>query len=374
MKTSLKKLICLSLAIQMIVIPEMILAQEPAAKERARATALKLIPPNATAALIAHPRAALTGPNMEAIPHEIISAFGRQELGIDPMEIQLAVAAVEFHQNQRPDGAVALKFRQPISLEDLSPNLTRGAAVEELNGKPYIAAGDGISFYLPTDTVLLVGTEPMIQAMMKRAGTPNGSVHKHLSTGKASDLQLVVAMDSVRDMVNGQLSMAPPLPGALDRLKELPEHTEAVELRVDTTPFTSEFALHGIDGGATDEIEQILKRAINTGKLMAQEAARYNIDGDGEIEQASLAYSNRMIDMVAERFAPARQGNKVSLGGEVQAEVMVIGTLVAHAAASCSGGPAGRTACAGSKQWATNHPGAIESRSRVPRISCSRYL
>ncbi len=55
---------------------------------------LSYIPAEAAAILIAHPHDALTGPDAEWLPTEVITAAGMQNVGFDPITIKEAVVFV----------------------------------------------------------------------------------------------------------------------------------------------------------------------------------------------------------------------------------------------------------------------------------------
>ena len=91
--------VCLLLAGAMIGSPSMVYAQQlavirSARAERADGADLSYVTPGAVFAAVAHPRRVLTAPGMEMLPLEVMSAAGKKELGIDPLDVHMAIAAL----------------------------------------------------------------------------------------------------------------------------------------------------------------------------------------------------------------------------------------------------------------------------------------
>lgn len=315
-----------------VLAPELALAQQPrATKEVARRSALKLIPADATAGFVVHPRSAMLDPSMQMMPIEVISVMGKQQLGFDPMDVEVVVGAVKFAG--APEVAAALRLRQDLELGSLAPDLVAGTTEETLKGKPYLRAeAGGISFYLPNARTLLVGTDGMIQQMMERTGDPKQGIHRHLAAGNPADLQIVVALEELRGMIEGQLAMIPPLPGPLEGLKGIPNDSEAVELRVNVAGgFTGELALHANDDAAAKRIEEVIDGSMLMARRMAiAEFTRSSASGDEEIDAAMVQYTERMATTISDMLRPKRDGTKLTMGGsfEAQANTMIIAMLV----------------------------------------------
>ena len=84
---------------------------------------LSYVTPNAVVAVFAYPSRVLKAPGMEMLPHEIITAAGKQELGLDPADIEevLVVAHRRFLRHS-PAGPTlrAHKLRSRLLLSSKS--------------------------------------------------------------------------------------------------------------------------------------------------------------------------------------------------------------------------------------------------------------
>ncbi|HPP51881.1 MAG TPA: hypothetical protein PK777_02940, partial [Thermoguttaceae bacterium] len=63
---------------------------------------LDYIPPQATAALAAHPHRVFTSPEWDMFPREILTAQGKQSLGFDPVQITSILVVLEMELPNPP--------------------------------------------------------------------------------------------------------------------------------------------------------------------------------------------------------------------------------------------------------------------------------
>ena len=87
-----RKRIVWGLVALLVVSPSLSYAQQGANAAPAKKIDVSYITPDAVLAVVAHPRRVLTAPEMEMFPIEILSAVGKQQLGIDPVESRVGVA------------------------------------------------------------------------------------------------------------------------------------------------------------------------------------------------------------------------------------------------------------------------------------------
>ena len=100
MSRTCRATICYVLALAMAWSPSLVFSQQPAVPETATAEPaakldLSYVTPTAAFAAVTYPRRVLTAPGMEMLPIEVISAAGKKELGIDPLDVEqvMAIAA-----------------------------------------------------------------------------------------------------------------------------------------------------------------------------------------------------------------------------------------------------------------------------------------
>ena len=143
--------------------PTLVYAQPPVIAQQAPAAAkakidLGYVTPDTCAAVVLYPRHVLTAANMEMLPVEVLSAAGKKELGIDPVEIEQAMAIAEPPQGGPPAAAVVLRMATPLGQGKILGPLWDKTADGQLNGKTYRQAKGPMDFsiFQSDDRTLLV--------------------------------------------------------------------------------------------------------------------------------------------------------------------------------------------------------------------------
>ena len=90
-------------------------AEEPASTAAAKPKLdLDYITPDAVAGVALYPRAVLTSAAFQDMPIEVLSAAGKKMFGIDPAQIEQAIAIAEPPTAGPPGGVVILRMTAPI--------------------------------------------------------------------------------------------------------------------------------------------------------------------------------------------------------------------------------------------------------------------
>ena len=119
-----RKTVCCLLAISMALSPAMINVERSAAlAAETGGPDLAYITPEAAFAAVAYPQRVLTAPEMEMLPVEVISAMGKKELGIDPVDIESVMVIVE------PSGGRTSRLWRGASFFQALPTGRSSAAV-----------------------------------------------------------------------------------------------------------------------------------------------------------------------------------------------------------------------------------------------------
>ncbi|MEO1972679.1 MAG: hypothetical protein ABGX07_14050, partial [Pirellulaceae bacterium] len=77
------------------------------------------ITPGAVVAVTAYPHRVLTSPEAALYPVEILSAAGKQEFGIDPLDVAQVLAIIEAPVEGPPGLSVVFRLNRPIQLDTL---------------------------------------------------------------------------------------------------------------------------------------------------------------------------------------------------------------------------------------------------------------
>jgi hypothetical protein len=131
--------------------------------------------------------------------------------------------------------------------------------------------------------------------------------------------------------MKGGLQFAPVPPG-LEDIKKLPDLLSAVQFDVTLAGnFLIELTLFAQDEQAAPELERAMNSLLDGGsKLFAAQLVRERQSED-PVQQASLQYGRRMIDMLATALRPERKGDRlvVTIRDSSATQIAAIGGLMA---------------------------------------------
>jgi hypothetical protein len=329
----------------MVFSPSLIYAQQITAIQAARGQAaqaddldLSYVTPEAALGVVVHPRRVLTAPELEMLPIEVISAAGKKELGVDPVDVERVVLVAEPPQAGSPPsfGAVAYFSKPYGELGAIEPLLQRTVEAE-LDGKAY-RRGRGMmdfSLYMPDDKTLIIAHDPLLRKMLANRQSPSdGPVSTLLRKEKAAqqDLIAVLSVGPLRPLVAGDLARVP-LPPPFVGLKRVPDLLSAVEVKFNMTG-DQEMALiaYAEDEDAAKEIEKLIDSLIRTARqMMAAEMAK-DLASDDPVERALAQYGRRMSERIFEMMRPTRIGDRLELSGsgrDQSSQIATIGILIA---------------------------------------------
>lgn len=353
MSRKLRTTVCWLLIGVLLSTPSWTYAAEKAAADRAGPASdlVKYVTPDAVVGAIAQPRRVLTGPEMELLPTEVITAAGEKELGFDPMQLEQVLAVIEPPGLAGPPQAgVVLRFAEKAPAEAVATKLGPRTTEGTLNGKTY-RQGRGLdvpSIFAADEKTLVIAHDGLLRRMVSQDPARQGTVGKLLAgEGTSSDLTAAFAMEPVRGLLAAQLEQAP-LPPPLAGLKKTPELVESAEVGVNLGLMQGTsiaLKVHAKDEAAAKELEQLIQNGLDMAKqAMAAELEREMaraLQSEDPVERAMAKYlervRERMFGQTFEIIQPKRDGDTLvlALGGKTSPEqarlqqVAVIGFLVA---------------------------------------------
>lgn len=315
MSSIAKRMVSWLLIVTTSASPSLCYAQAAASPDASRAADVSWIPPDAAVAVVAFPRRTLTAPAMEMLPVEVISAAGKQQLGIDPLDIEQLIALAEPPKQGPPAFGIVLQLTRPVDESALKfpPGFSHRA----------LAGGK----------TLLIGAEPFLEKMAANQQKPvRGPLADLIAkTGAASDLTVVAMIGPIRPMLNEQLSLMP-LPPPLAELKKLPELIDAAKIDISIgTAQSLSLSMLTPDEAAAGSLEKLLNQLLDLGQQIATAQVAAQTTGDDPVQQASGQYSQRLLRKFVNMARPQRTGKRVriALDGQVNSQMATIGVLVA---------------------------------------------
>ena len=329
------------LVVVMTLSPTVVYSQPPAAKQPAKAAGearldLGYVTPDTVAAAVAHPRRVLTAPEMEMLPIEVISAAGKKELGIDPVEIEQILVIAEPPQAGPPGLAIVVRMASPIGQGKILAPVWGRTAEAELDGKTYRQARGpmDLSIFRPDDRTLIVAHDALLRKMLaNRASPKEGRMSRVLGRmTEPPDLAAVVLVEPLRPLIAAALAQEP-LPPPLAGLKEVPGLVSTVAAKANLTGDTSiSLTVRAKDEAAAKQLEDIIDQMLAMARqAMLAEVAKQAASPD-PVEQAMAKYGQRMSGRMMQAVRPARKGETLTLatsGRGGNAQIATIGILVA---------------------------------------------
>ncbi|MGA2034679.1 MAG: DUF1559 domain-containing protein [Thermoguttaceae bacterium] len=334
------------LAVTMTVSPSMVYAQQAVTIGQAaigQTTAagsatldLGHVTPETVAAAAAFPRRVLTAPEMELLPIEVLSALGKKELGIDPVEIEQAMLIVEPPQAGPPGAAVVLHMASPLGPGPILMPLQQRTTEAELGGKTYRKGQTPMdpSIFLADDRTLIVGTDELLRKMLANQANPKeGKMSRMLGrVTQPPDLLAAVLVEPLRPLIAMPLAQVP-IPPPLAGVEKVPELVNYVAAKVNLRGADISLTVRAEDEAAAKQLEDLVDRLLKLARqTMLAEVAKQAASGD-PVEQAGAKYLERVSGRMFEVFRPVRQGNTLSLstkgrGNGQMGSVAVIGILI----------------------------------------------
>lgn len=299
------------------------------------AQSFRFVTPEAVAALVAQPRRAFEGPGAELYPREIVSAAAKQQLGIDPLEIDQLVAFVESpNEPGPPPFGVVLRMSKPQDRQTLLPMLLQQTQPATLsNGRPFLrAAAPGLpSVMLPNDRTIVIAPEPMLEKMMKPAAADSPLLKLLRATPNDRHLTFIATLDPVRGQIEAALGQTPPLPPPLERFKQLPSLVSSLELRVNVTgQFDAEMIFRAANAQNAEQTREMLSSGVALAKetVLVQVAAQLRAGNQDPVQAATIAYVQRLTEHFATMLEPKLAGNEVTVAAKLDANAATSGIAI----------------------------------------------
>ena len=154
---------------------------------------------------------------MEMLPIEVISAAGKKELGIDPLDIESALIVAEPPVAGPPGLGIVLQMRDKSATLTMEPP------------PPYLFAEGGIIIAASTEAL---GEKIKASREAKIREAKIVPLAETLQRAAKLDFAATLDVAQLRPLVQAAIAQAPPLPPPLEPLKQTPELVSRIELDV----------------------------------------------------------------------------------------------------------------------------------------------
>lgn len=274
----------------------------------------EFIPNDACAAATLFPKELAENPKLEMVPREIITAWGQQEFGFDPMLIEEATFVVDTPETLDegpPMWAAILRFHE---MQGLSDHVTQRLDETTLGGKTvYSSDGDGPSFLVYDDATMFVGDEGLFKSMLN--ADRSGDLAKLVKSTKLKGQAFAFGdVSQVRDLINEQLTQfdGMMMPPPLERLLDIPNLVNSLELSVSSDDeMETTLALNTESNEKAEEVKKILVDGIAMGKQMLIAQMAGSMSSDDPMSAASIQYVRRLVESYEQKLTPAVNGSQL---------------------------------------------------------------
>jgi type II secretory pathway pseudopilin PulG len=295
------------------------------------------IPAEAAAAVVIHPQPLLTGPNAEWMPVEIITAAGMQQFGVDPLQIQEALAFLvpppAATPQAEPGFGVVLRFAKPYDKAALLAKLPEAKQIEQ-EGKTFyqLPGPEKLCVHLPDERTIILGLHQTLLEMLAAKEVDSPLVKLLKSTDFSGTYTSLVSLDAMRDLITNAMVKMPRLPPPLDQFRKLPLLVSSAKIRFDVAEGADfNLTLHAVDDQAAGELLELANNAVMMGRQMMLGQMQQGMGnvGNDPVQQAGVKYTTRIVNRMFDLVKPVRTGRNVNVSLHTDAGVAVIGVLVA---------------------------------------------
>ena len=274
---------------------------------------------------------------LEVVPWEVISAFGKQELGIDPLLIASIDIAAGMPTLGGPEFGAVVMMSAPVDIANLSnklfSELTTSTKVKGMRFRTLRDNSVPIKIVQTEPQKLLVGTDGTLRKMMSARAKPSRMVE--LANASKYPFRTVTAFESVRPLADGAFADAS---GSVPRqlVGDIQILIDELQYFVtETDIFASwgklEMKLVANDAASAKKLSGALERLRDNGMVMGERAILQALDSEQqispEVKAASIQYLERLKKFLSKAELWKVNDSEIAMQGEFAYTVPTIGVL-----------------------------------------------
>ncbi len=273
--------------------------------------------------------------DLELVPWEIISAFGKQELGIDPLLISNLDITAGMPSINGPEFGVSIMTTAPVDIADLSGKLfaevTASPKVKDMRFRTLKSAPMKVVQSEPQK--VLFGTEGTLRRMMSVKSKPSMIIE--LASSSKNPFRSVSAFESVRPLIDGAFA------DASDRIP--PQLRDDIQIAIDELQFVVsetdffgslgkiELKLVANDSESASKLAAALDRLRKNGMVIGEQVILQALKNEQqvstEVKTAAMVYMQRFKAFLSKTELWTVNGNEIAIKGEFAYTVPTIGVL-----------------------------------------------
>jgi len=274
---------------------------------------------------------------LEIVPWEIISAFGKQELGIDPLLISSVDIAAGMPTLNGPEFGAIILTSAPVDIADLSNKLfspvTDSPKVKGMRFRTLLESSVSIKIVQSDPQKLLLGTDSTVRKMMSAKAKPNKMVD--LASASKYPISSVTAFEWVRPIADGAFADAigNVSPQLVDDIQIVIDELQYIVTGTDVFASFGKMELKVVasDEASAKKLAGALERLRKNGMVIGEKAILQALQSEKEISPdvkvATIQYLERLKKFLAQAEFWSVNGNEIAVKGEFAYTVPTIGVL-----------------------------------------------
>ncbi len=298
---------------------------------------VEFIPRSAVAGAAVFPKKLAANPNFKAFPHEVVTAWGKKELGFDPMlitEVTFILRKIEpFNgdnpSDQQPGWAAVLHFEE---MQGLSGAMIDQLEKKSIGGKTVFSGIDGgPSFMVFDESTLIIGNETWFSELIT---TPRqGELVEMFANPEVTGQWVTFANIKEMRPILTEIFKAfddYELPSQVADFRQIPNLVDALEIGLDLDgKIESKLLVHAANPDAAQRVSDIVAEGMQYGKVALLAQVTSQLDLEDPVQAATLAYTRRVAEKYEAKLTPTINGSDltVTLNEEILALPVLLGMV-----------------------------------------------
>jgi len=274
---------------------------------------------------------------LEIVPWEIISAFGKQELGIDPLLISSVDIAAGMPTLNGPEFGAVILTSAPVDIANLNDKMfspvTESPKVKGMRFRTLSDSSVAVKIVQSEPQKLLFGTDATIRKMMSAKAKPSKMVD--LASASKYPISSVTAFEWVRPLADGAFADASANvpPQLVDDIQVVIDELQYIVTGTDVFAYFGKMELKVVanDGASAKKLVEALERLRKNGMVIGEQAILQALQNEEEIspevKAATIQYLERLKKFLSQAEFWSVNGNEISIQGEFAYTVPTIGVL-----------------------------------------------
>ena len=293
-----------------------------------------IVSPESVAAVSLHPKALLELKSMELFPHEVLEAYGKEQLGINLKQAtDISIVVEPPGPNGPPRFGMVIQFDEAQTFRGAFEEATK---IEEIDGNTYYGfgrRGEPMAISFRGDRTMFVGTPDFIAGFDVKRAKVDGPLQKVIDKYPATKMaQVYMAVEPVRDLMIDNLPPADQVPQPFQGWLDAPELADYAYVNLDMTEtFAVETRVGAVSEKAAEELRRLQSQSMQMAKVGVMMELANNLNGQSpDMQDAVNTYVERVLEFVEIYSKPEVVGNELVYSvkpGDSTVQIATIGIL-----------------------------------------------